>query len=108
MRAGLFNVGFKTGTTNLTPTLVKRWYTRLQLSPFIRAGRGHMAPHAPNTSKLGGWIPGNRSTFCTIFGARVGARFCDGKRPEARFIDTQVQYGESVTELGKKEKWQQA
>jgi hypothetical protein len=70
------------------------------LAPLFAQDVAIWPPHAPNTSELGGWIPGNRSTFCTIFGARMGAGFCDGKRPEARCIHTQVQYGEPVTELG--------
>jgi hypothetical protein len=45
--------------------------------------------------------------FGTNFRRRVGAEFRHGKRPEARFTFTQVQYGKPVTELEEK-KWQQA
>jgi hypothetical protein len=64
-----------------------------------------MAPHAPNTSDVGGLIPGNRSTFCTIFGTRVGAVFMHGKTLSAGFTFPQVQNGAQVTEL-EGEKWQ--
>jgi hypothetical protein len=61
-----------------------------------------MAPHAPNTSDLGGLIPGNRSTFCTIFGERVGLSLCTGKRSVLGSLAQEVQYGEPVTEIEKR------
>jgi hypothetical protein len=66
--------------------------------------RGNVAtwPHAPNTSVLGGLIPGNGSTFCTIFGTHVWAEFMHGKTLSAGLILPEVQYGEPVTELGER------
>jgi hypothetical protein len=56
-----------------------------------------MAPHAPNTSESGGLISVNGSTFCTIFGMRMGAEFLDGKTLRARVRLPEVRNGEQET-----------
>jgi hypothetical protein len=61
--------------------------------------------HAPNTSDLGGLIPGNCSTFWCILRDVHVLGLCTRKRSGARFTFPQVQNGERVREL-EGEKWQ--
>ena len=96
---------FKRITTH-TCHLSRPWLNKERLALFA-LGRGHMAPHAPNTSDLGALIPLTIRQIGTFCGMRMGAGFRHRKCSEAGFILPQVRNGEPVTGL-EGEKWQKA
>jgi hypothetical protein len=56
-----------------------------------------MAPHAPNTSVLGGLSSVNGSTFWHILRDACGMSLCSGKRSVLGCIYPEVRNGEQVT-----------
>jgi len=62
-------------------------------------GRWPHGPMRPTPPFLGALFRVTVRQISAICGTRVGAGFCDGKRPEAGFTLPQVQNGEPVTEL---------
>jgi hypothetical protein len=64
-----------------------------------------MAPHAPNTSDLGGLVPLTDRQFAPFSGTRVGARFWRRKRSEPGSVWTGAEWRTGYSRL-EGEKWQ--